>query len=80
MTTEEMQAYERERERIVRDAISAADRVILAECRGNTEVLAFLTSEVAAAFASKVSLMLRSEVYKIKMLCEVPPEVLNKGH
>ncbi len=80
MTTEEMAAFELVREQIVRAAVVAADRVILDGCRGNTEVLASLTAEVAREFAEKTALMLRYEVYKKEILCEVPPEVLNKGH
>jgi hypothetical protein len=80
MTANEMAGYERVSAEIVRAAVTAADRVILDGCRGNTEVLAALTAEVAQSFAEKTVLMLRHEVYKKEMLCEVPPEVLNKGH
>ena len=77
MKPEEFDAYDRERDRIVRAAVSAADRVILLECLGNPEVLALLTAEVAEAFAKKTTLMLRNEVNKKKMLCEVLPEILD---
>ena len=77
MKPEEFEAFDRERDRIIRAAVAAADRVILVECCGNPEVLALLTAEVAEAFAEKTTLMLRSEVNKKEMLCEVPPEILN---
>ena len=73
----ELESFDREQERILREAIVAADRVLLAECQGNPEVLALLTAGVAKAFAEKTILMLRTEAYKKEMLCEVPPEVLN---
>lgn len=77
MKPEEFEAFDRERDRIVRAAVAAADRVILVECCGNPEVLALLTAEVAEAFAEKTTLMLRNEVNKKEMLCEVPPKLLN---
>jgi hypothetical protein len=80
MTTEEIIGFELVMEEIVRKAVTAADRVILDGCRGNTEALAFLTAEVAQEFAAKTALMLRHEIYLKEMLCEVPPEILNKGH
>ncbi len=80
MRPEEFASYCQVRETITRAAVTAADRVILEGCMGNTEVLALLTAELAQAFAEKTALMLMHEVYKKEMLCEVPPEVLNKGH
>ena len=77
MKPEEMAAFDQERERIIHAAVSAADRVILTECCGNPEVLALLTAAVAEAFAEKTTMMLRTEVNKKEMLCEVSPEVLN---
>lgn len=77
MTREEMEAFERVRERAVKRAMAAADGVILSECRGNPEALMLLTAEVSLAFADKTVLMLQAETYKKQMLCEVPPEVLN---
>lgn len=64
MSPIELEAFDRERERILRAAMTAADRVILTECRGDPEALALLTAEVAKAFAEKVVLMLRQTVYQ----------------
>jgi hypothetical protein len=74
MTPEEMECYERMRWQSVRDAVTAADDLLIKGCHGNPEVLMLLTSEVAAAFAEKLNIMLRNEVYKKELLCEVPPE------
>ncbi len=79
MNTDEIQAYEAEREDAVKAAVRAADRIIVDRCRGNTEVLMLLTAEVAEAFAGKTVIMLRQEVWKKDMLCEVPPEILKSG-
>lgn len=76
MTPEEMLAYEAVRERLLQQAVAAADRVLLDGCRGNPEVLMLLTGEVARVFMEKLSIMLRAEVYKKEMLCEVPPQAL----
>jgi hypothetical protein len=76
MTPEETQAYEIHRDRLISQAVNAADILIVEGCRGNPEVLMLLTAAVAAAFMEKAMMMMRAEVWKKEMLCEVPPEVL----
>jgi hypothetical protein len=80
MTPDEMDSYASVRDEVVRQAVTAADRMILGGCRGNAEVLMLLTAEVALRFNEKIAMMARQQVFKMEMLCEVPPEVLNYGH
>jgi hypothetical protein len=80
MKTEEMEAFDQVRDEVVRKAVAMADRILLEACCGNTEVLMLLTCDVARSFSEKTLLMLRTEVWRKEMLCEIPPEVLNKGH
>jgi hypothetical protein len=75
MTPEEMESFDRIRDRIVRTAVAMADNYIIVQCRGNPEVLMMLTSDVALAFANKINLMIQNEVNKKQMLCEIDPEV-----
>ncbi len=79
MTVEEMDAYERAKDEIVRKAMTAADRILLDGCCGNPEVLLHLTAEVSKEFALKWHQMTVSEIWKKKMICEVEPEILRLG-
>jgi hypothetical protein len=76
MTPNEMLAYEEMRAEATRAAVAAADKVLIAACLGNPEVFLLLNSEVATAFAEKVNIMMREQVYNKDLLCELPPEAL----
>jgi len=79
MTAVEMAAFAREKEKIVRNVMAAAERVLLDECGGNPEVMLQLTAEVSKEFVFKLQKMTETEIWKKKMLCEVEPEILNLG-
>lgn len=64
---EEREQREHERQEIIREAVNAADRIILDGSDGTVEETDWLTSEVAKRFVEKVGIRLTSKLVRKDM-------------
>jgi len=61
---EEREQREYERQEIIREAVNAADRIILDGSDGSVEETDWLTSEVAKKFVEKVNIAMSAKLGK----------------